>query len=1356
MDDAMAWMVNFETAVAQGMAVVIPLTADEFREGFKRLVVVGVKTGADPATHAGTLQNVFRDQARTEGLALVPQGTPTNNTQGEESGFGSDQQFDAESTFPMLTQPATYPAAYPVQRQEALDGQRLSEALGLPATALATVDHATGQDVQEAQQMNRALFPATYGYFLEEMMRPLFSVEAVDWIRGFCEQYVLGRGTVPAFRVGNEPYGVLPTTRFSTWKASSSLGTYGQHLAETLRRLDVTWTERLNQVGNYPPRDSAGVPFPPQPRSQQNLLTTLGADATSVEFYQRYMLGPNFIDTMHRFARTQNRSFWPGVRAFGRFGVDGAPTNPLYREFLKFLGASDANDELGLANAGVPHIFDQVFQTGYAKIVHTFADETAAAANRGTLIDDLPFSETRPLQPFPGTEVNYIQWLATRNFNRIRLEDFSDVAQGQNFTPPNSLLYRLLRQAVLQQYWDAAMRTLGKPVRERREQEFFNIFRPKPSRWQVLYESFNGRPLYEHLADRRTTEGAKLGTYLDQVKALALLPTARLERLFAEHLDLGNHRIDAWKTGQVAHRLGELRQANPTGTYYGAFGWLEDVKPGDRSTPGPDGVREDPDNLGYIHAPSINQGVAAAILRQGYKSRQFTTNEADPTANRMAVNLSSERVRRALEILEGIRGGQSLGALLGRHFEQNLFQNPSTAGGRPYAAYISNFRTRFPYAQDKSTAGPQSQTAVPTPEQVARQVVDGLALLQASNDGAAYPYGVAGLPADTDFEAVVRQEVAGLRNTVDALGDLTVSEGIYQATMGNADQASAVLESVAKGKFPVNPEVVNPPRAGKTLTHRVLLHLPASDASLSAWGTLRTPRAQAEPGLNRWLAPFFGDPSTVELDYEYQPNAGADVVTTVSLIGLDELSIQPIDLLYLLEADALRPGSALDVLIGQAVRGQASNVEADPTGTGVVTVNYKTAGGQALRRMLPLANRLRQLLGGSRPARPNDLDAPSRSGLDQSSTSAGAIVKDDIEDRLSGAKSALQTLASNLPTQSTDSAPAAFTGAGIRTLRSRLQEAILFGVSEATTALGTSGGDLAGSAAMVRTAIEQRIAAFERLLSGQAESEEVTRYTEAAKELFGASFRLSLVFTLGADAGKAYADAVANESELLTAHAENPLVMQEWLQGLARVREPLDHLDKVMLLHELLRGDDAAFTPLTLHPAQLSAHPLAGDRWLGVTFPAPDQYKPAGDAVSLVQLLPAGYSVAGPPPQLQHQALWLDEWTETLPEATQTTSIAFHYDQPNSEPPQSLLLVVAPQSEVNPNWAYEDLLGAVNETLDLAKKRTVEPDALAFTHLGALLPALVAPVAQEAATLTLDFRRVSGTARFSETPLLPE
>ena len=862
LDDRMAWMVDYDEAVRLGLAVTIALSESQYARGFERLVVLGVRTAGTATDQARLIEGLLQAHQHTDGLALVSQGTPTNNTDRQASGYGSNEQFDAEETFPLLTQAAAAGATGAARP----DGQRLREALGLAPGTFGAVAGALTTDAREAIALNDVLWPATYGYFLEEMMRPVFSTAAIDWTRSFFAPHVLGRGPLPAFRVGNTPYGVLPTTRFSAWTPAASLGPYGPQLARTLRRLDFTWTERLNKAGQYPQSGPAGVPLPAPPDDYRNLLTVLGTEATSGEFYQRYMLGPNLTDTLNALATARNRSIWPAVataegdalprRTQGRFDVAGSAANPLYQEFL---GRFDAGNALGLAGAGQPRIFEQAFQKGYAKLVQTYADEPAAAREQGVLVDAFPFSETEPLHPLPGTQLNFIQWLAapTTSFDDIRRQDFAALYPDglpAEFVAPNSLLYHLLRQAVLQQYWDAAARTMNLSAAQRTEPELFNVLRADTPRWQLLYDRptlANGQPLHAYLRAGGGPQGAALGTYFQQLGQLAALPTARLERLLTEHLDLGNYRLDAWQVGQVSHRLQELRQANPAGLFCGAFGWLENVRAADRSVPGPDGVREDPDSLGYLHAPAPNQAVTAAILRQGYKSRQFTADAANPDGNRLAVNLSSARVREALSIVEGIRGGASLSALLGQHFEQGLTQTAGQADGQPYGFFLRYFRLRFPYALAKSSVEDAAAGTPPAPEQAARQVVDGLALLR-TGTALAYPYGISQLPADAGLAAAVARQLAALQDTVDALGDLAVSEGVFQATQGNADRAGAMLESIAKGKFPVVPDVLEPPRAGKALTHRILLQLPATDSpSLDQWSTNRTPlgpgRARPEP-----------------------------------------------------------------------------------------------------------------------------------------------------------------------------------------------------------------------------------------------------------------------------------------------------------------------------------------------------------------------------------------------------------------------------------------------------------------------------------------------------------------------------
>ena len=57
------------------------------------------------------------------------------------------------------------------------------------------------------------------------------------------------------------------------------------------------------------------------------------------------------------------------------------------------------------------------------------------------------------------------------------------------------------------------------------------------------------------------------------------LSTASLNRLYAEHMDLCSHRLDAWMLGLVNQRLVKQRKTKPSGIYLGSFGYLLDLKP---------------------------------------------------------------------------------------------------------------------------------------------------------------------------------------------------------------------------------------------------------------------------------------------------------------------------------------------------------------------------------------------------------------------------------------------------------------------------------------------------------------------------------------------------------------------------------------------------------------------------------------------------------------------------------------------------------------------------------------------------------------------------------------------------------
>src|SRR6185369_14034674 len=79
--DALKWTVDFKTAVEVGMGFTADITAAQARTGFDRLFVLGVRLASDPQKGAAEVATLIADHQRSrKGLAFLPQGTPTNNT----------------------------------------------------------------------------------------------------------------------------------------------------------------------------------------------------------------------------------------------------------------------------------------------------------------------------------------------------------------------------------------------------------------------------------------------------------------------------------------------------------------------------------------------------------------------------------------------------------------------------------------------------------------------------------------------------------------------------------------------------------------------------------------------------------------------------------------------------------------------------------------------------------------------------------------------------------------------------------------------------------------------------------------------------------------------------------------------------------------------------------------------------------------------------------------------------------------------------------------------------------------------------------------------------------------------------
>jgi len=997
--EQLLWMTDFDAAVAAGLGISVPLTAAQAELGFDRLLVLGVQMAATGQAGAAALEELLHHHLTgRSGLTLIPQGTPAHNTTGTGSGYTSlddaDESFDDRANAPLYT-PTT-------DIWSKRDGQWLAEALGVSTALMATVHASGGKDQMLARAMQRALWPATLGYWMDKMMTPVFGDDVIEATRQYVTRYVSGCGPLPAIRIGGQAYGVLPTTAFSRigWLGQPVIeGQPGQDFLARLRDLLAAagkdWAAMSGQAAHV---GAGGDP-------QQTLLDIVGLHPSSVEYYSRT------AESISQLFNVENLwgfgpQFWAALQALA---LDAGAVG-----LLTTLGYSGPP----------PDVLNHLF--------------LADAGQLGTIIDDRPLSETNPIRSYTDDKRNYITWL----IDAARTSLAAVVAE-QGFTgdvSPQALLYLLLRHALMLGYYDTAYGlnktagTLNQPelAALKAEPAFVHVADAAPaseSRFALLYtpqQAITHDP--DTLVADYITAGlgvlAEASGLDDQLAGLAVLadaPTAQLERAFAEHVDLCGYRYDAWQLGLVAYQLERMRteplQKRAGGTYLGWYAWLEELRPSRAQLrpvelppdlaavyAGGTPIRSDPANGGYVHAPSLPHARTAAILRSGYLAN---ATPANPTT--LSVNLTSDRVRTALATLEGIRNGQSLGALLGYRFERGLHDDHALA---EVDQFIYPMRKAFPLVAD-SLSGTATPPGVPIEAIEARNVLDGRKLVEhiKSSGATAYPFGINTLPAASPAQAAaITAQAAGLLDVYDAIADLALAEGVHQAAQGNFARIAATLDAYTTGNFPPEPDVAQTPPSGIGLTHRVAVHLqPGLAASPGA-----TPAAQAEPAVDAWLSTLLPSLGTIGCVVSWQdPVNGTGHELPVTLA---DLGVRPIDVLDLVLPDNIQAMTQLDDrILGTVLTSAGVRPDAD------MTIKYLSSppGGKSVFEVSALVRAAKTLLGGARPLRATDA-ALSRDATD----SANSDVSADRA-RVATPYADLVTLGSELGTLATTLAPLA-------------------------------------------------------------------------------------------------------------------------------------------------------------------------------------------------------------------------------------------------------------------------------------------------------------------------------------------
>jgi hypothetical protein len=1344
------WQADFDEAIKVGMGVSIPLDRIGNPSRIERLVVLGVRILSDEKQSASLLEQLIEDHRYTDGFSIVPQGTPTNVT--------DDSDMPPPASPDAMLEWLSGRGAFTRRENKTLyedesDGLRLAHALGVSAEVMRFVENADREDACEAIAMKRALWAGTLGYYAQQMLAPLLEdrVAPIDpatpermilAARFFFTHFVFGRGPLPAFRVGVQPYGILPVSGDMLRGGNQPLTAWGDQFLDPFIRLlhdkmltlSRTWLGLVTSL----PRAGAGA------NANARLLDVLATQASSVEWHGERLIGREYL--------REYTSFKGKVMALDAFA------QMLLQRFVEFQG-----DFPNLVNQR-PRSFDLTLFGGFWQdIVGQLEDQLKldrglAAKLTGDVIDNLPFSEVRGIDPaYP----NYIQWILNNRFEDVR-RGLSRAKPDGTSEPVTALLFMALRHSYLYEHAFAAMRLFrrfrlntdtGKPYlwSDFAEKELYNVrfaFEttywdyvtmpndagwalggPQPKRGSVLQ-------LIQTLDDVRATVPDWKTHFGDMEEVLRALkrfadpgfPTARLERLFAEHMDLASYRLDAWITGFVYQRLLAYRvweqssradRRNPfqvegvegtplrydlnhrpltpyaPGIYLGAYGWVEGIERGpagavvqdlpDELKPRNNNpVTRDGDNYGLIHAPSLNQAVTAAILR--------SASVTQPDTDAYNIDLSSTRTRDALWIIEGVRSGQSPAALLGYRFERALRE-----ADPKLQKWLPDLRATFPMPRQPDT-DPGAKEAIP-----AREVVNGLLVIQARKDKT--------LPTKLAFagpdSAVMLKIADHLQDMFDACGDLMLSESVHQAAQGNYDRAGGVV--TAAGEFthvPSDFEVVNTPRSGTAICHRVMLALEADAANP---GAAQTPRARLEPALNQWLGTLIGSLGDFSCQVTYLFPTDGDDANASFTVKLDELGIEPIDLLFIADE---RVQSDLNGRLDIAAR---PKFEAAHAGVAVKEIHIDT---KSMHAQVALLDKLRDLLTAARPGTLRDFVPPSiLHGADQDAMDG--IDTDELLFRILGVKQAE-------PDAHNDSSLWAefeatmkkFDGLdalGATALKDLLLEASYFGLLEAVPQLPADVESLLKALqeqakrvkTVMTTRFESALAKWTPPLPPVKDVLQLCR--DVTGILLGAAFPLMPRVTPPPDLPPLPA-------------AE---VVDDWLFRVSAARESAARLQHARVVAEELSDGLATL--------QVFQWPSKQTNWIALEIPGGATL--AGDLVSIVVQPVGSFDPAKPT-----GALVVDEWLELIPNDEEITGISFHYDAPNAEPPQSLLLAVSQRLENNNlRWTWDEIVGCVDQALLLAKMRAVGTDELRHTRLDAVLPATLAAETTVPATISMSW-----------------
>jgi hypothetical protein len=1261
-DESLEWLVDYAEAERQGMAVTVQLPVPG--RTVRKLVVYGVRAALAPTDGAARLERLVRSHRFTDGAEFVAQGTPTNNTDTARTSWSRRTPAGppdlAEAIPPSYNSNAGVTAA----------------ALGIDAMQLTPLPGARDEEQGRAAAFNTALWATTWKEAVEHITQAgrnngdkRLDSPALDDMREHWIDNVRGRGPLPAIRLGRQPYGVLPLV--ATDEAWQPL--LGGFIEASLvpfihQSVRPYWNQAQFSVATIAnrPLDAA-------------LRDILGTDAVLRSLRVRAALTPEVTfetasslilpdlsqhSAQHQVAKTVNLVSGIDVGEIGDGDLLSKNTRtlalPLVHEtdqayIANLLSAApQVRTPESVLQVLLEHAIEverhsrsKLFDPAHAGLVREAIDATRVEVDRGLLSGAFQAVQQNA---FADRRVQAAAVEVTKRVGRLDTQTLSDRHPIPALAPPTTLQQVAGDEPVAARLSS----TLG---------------------LQLIGEIF-------HAAGW----SARFRSAVEKIGAIDDMEERRL--LLSETLDCCSHRLDAWLTAAATRRLRGLRQRGATGAFVGAYGWLENIA---LRTPEPAGQVDGKDVLhdgadgGFIHAPGLNQAATAAVLRSG----RLTHRRSDPNTEALDIDLSSARVRDALSLLDGMRRGQSLGALLGYRLERRLHDR--SVGGLELDRFIYVLRTLAPLRAGKLTAPGQ----VAEESLAARDVVDGLRLMEldwnmvlaklvSGPDDSRYidhwvaprpADPVAGRPAEAD---AVKAAIEELHQTHDAVADLLLAESVHQLVVGNPARASAVMNVLGAGEaIPPEPDVVRTPRTGITISHRLaMLIADPPPAAIPGWNAA-APRALAEPRLEAWAQEVLGDPAKIRIADD-------------RLERLSDTGVAALDVIYEADGDSVASST-----LAARLRLKFASLDKDLP---------------LLAPVWELAGMLRERLVAGRPLEVADLGYP-KSEEDPRRTPDAAEI-------LARAQVAIQGLRT-----------AAATGL--------VSQLFPYGIrpSAPSPTLDLSDGERSVAQSAMLEQASRRVAAAEQLITRAlppppsppastappwqpppaAVIAELAR--SALSEVFGAGF-VSLP-VLG-EAPQIASDPWAAAVGAAGVSARPGADIRPWLARAGVVRSSVSKYGETLLVREA----QARATRLRVIQTPVEAY----GTWVGLPFP--DGVPPKEPLKSTVAEVVGG---AGVDLSRRVAGLAIDEWIEVVPKRIEkgdpaqqtelrdvtTTGIALNANASGSRPPQAILVALSADGGA---WNSERLVHVLDEALALARMRCVTLEQLPV--IGRYLPAL--------------------------------